>query len=208
MTDNEPGPPEGMLLETWTPGDILYFGPNSRCLAIYGQVCTETIYPLISQLLELELRESCIPIRLYINTEGCSLSDALAAYDILRSVDSPIITIANGLCASAGLILLSAGDLKIATEETIFFYHQAIMPEAGSFVSKDQISETMNGYNISQEKFDKIILENSKIKKAVWRKEFEGKTAKYFNVQQAVDFGLIAGTIPNKKKKKVRLPEV
>jgi len=202
--DNEPT--ESMvavpMFEAWSPGDILYFGPSSRSIAVFGQIGTELVLPVISQILELDGRESSEPIRIHVNTEGGSLSDGFAVYDAARSVKSPIVTIATGLCASAGLLILAAGDLRLATESTVFFYHQAILPSDG-FQSIAQLDATAEGYQIAQQSYDNVIMGRNKIKKTVWKKEFEGKTAKYFNAQQALEYGIINGIIPNNKKKKV-----
>ena len=190
------------MFEAWSPGDVLYFGPSSRSIAVFGQIGTELVLPAISQILELDGRDSKEAIRVHINTEGGSLSDGFAMYDALRSVQAPIVTITTGLCASAGLLILAAGDLKLATESTVFFYHQAILPSEG-FQSIAQLDATAEGYQIAQQSYDNIIITRNKIKKTIWKKEFEGKTAKYFNAEQALEYGIIDGIIPNNKKKKV-----
>ena len=82
-------------MESWSPADVLYFGPLRRAVSLYGPVTRESVFPVISQVLELEQRDPGKPIRLHINTEGGSLSDALALYDALRGVSLSLIHISE-----------------------------------------------------------------------------------------------------------------
>ena len=172
-------------MESWSPADILYFGPLRRAVSLYGPVTRETVFPLISQILELEHREPGKPIRLHINTEGGSLSDALALYDALRGVSGPIVTVATGMCASAGLLLLSAGDLRLATENTLFFYHEPILP-LEEIISKKQLNETVKAYDLCKNSYEKIIKERTGMSDELWLREFDGETSKYFDVKTAI----------------------
>ena len=48
-------------------------------------------------------------IRLFLNTPGGSVIDAMAIYDVMNFVDPDISTYCMGMCASMGSILLSSG---------------------------------------------------------------------------------------------------
>lgn len=190
----------------WTPGDVLYFGSESRSIALYGDVNRSSSLVLISQILELESR-SHKPIKIHLNTDGGALSDALAIYDCLRGIRSPVIIIATGVCASAGLLILSAGDLRVATKHTLFFYHQAILPSE-AFTSRDQIASTNEAYNLCQKRYDKILGQRSTLSKTEYAQEFEGKVSKYFTSKDALQYGLIDGILePQQKAGKIVLEE-
>ena len=187
------------MAEAWTPGDILYYGPENRSVALYSGIGKESALVLVSQLLELENREVA-PIKIHLNTEGGSLSDALAIYDCIRSISSPVIVVATGICASAGLIILSAGDLRLATQNCLFFYHQAILaPE--SISSFEEIDSTHSAYKLCQERYDSILKSRSKMNKTLFKKEFQGRTSKYFTAEEAEEYKLIDGIITLQKKK-------
>ncbi len=186
-------------VESWSPADILYFGPLRRAVSLYGPVTRETVFPLISQVLELEQRDPGKPIRLHINTEGGSLSDALALYDALRGVSGPIITVTTGMCASAGLLLLSAGDLRLATENTLFFYHEPILP-LEEIASRKQLTETAKAYDLCKLSYEKIIKERTGISEKLWAEDFEDETSKYFNVDQALKYNFIDEVISKSEK--------
>lgn len=190
------------LAQSWSPNDILYFGPLRRAIALYGPVTRETVFPLISQVLELEQQQPGIPIRFHINTEGGSLSDALALYDALRGVTSPIIAITTGMCASAGLLLLAAGDLRLATPNTVFFYHEPILP-LEEINSLKNLRQTSEAYNMCKNSYESIIKNRTGITDKVWLSEFDGETSKYFNVDQALKYNFIDDTIPHAKRETI-----
>lgn len=190
------------LAQSWSPNDILYFGPLRRAIALYGPVTRETVFPLISQVLELEQQQPGIPIRFHINTEGGSLSDALALYDALRGVTSPIIAITTGMCASAGLLLLAAGDLRLATPNTVFFYHEPILP-LEEINSLKNLRQTSEAYNMCKNSYESIIKDRTSITDKVWLSEFDGETSKYFNVDQALKYNFIDDTIPHAKRETI-----
>tara|TARA_Y100001968_G_C19291692_1_gene684544 strand:+ start:163 stop:804 length:642 start_codon:yes stop_codon:yes gene_type:complete len=195
---------EKILAEAWSPADILYYGPSSRTISLAGDITKDTTVPLISQLLELDAREPGEPITMYINTEGGTLCDAFSLYDTALSLESPIVTIATGLCASAGLLLLCAGDLRLCHENTVFFYHQAIMP-SDILSSKQNAISTTEAYVMSQEMYDKALLERTKMKKTIWKKEFENCTSKYFTAEAAQKYKFIDGILQKTTKPKIDL---
>ena len=201
MSDQETGiPPLQHLYEAWSPGDVLFYGPSARSLNCYGDINRQSSLVLISQILELETRGED-PITLYLNTDGGVLADALAIYDTLRSIKSPIVTIATGVCASAGLLLLSSGDLRLTYPNTIFFYHQPIFP--GQEVhSSEQIKSTADMYELAKTKYDGIISRRCNMPPEQWNEEFYNRTTKYFTAQEAKNYNMVDGIIPHAEKAK------
>lgn len=65
---------------------------------------------VIAQLLFLESQDKEADIRLYINSPGGSVSSALAIYDTMQFVKCDVSTICIGMAASAGALLLAAGE--------------------------------------------------------------------------------------------------
>ena len=190
------------LAQSWSPNDILYFGPMRRAIALYGPVTRETTFPLISQVLELEQQQPGIPIRFHINTEGGSLSDALALYDALRGITAPIITITTGMCASAGLLLLAAGDLRLATPNTVFFYHEPILP-LDQIDSVKNLEQTSQAYKMCKQTYENIIKNRTGITDKVWMDEFDGETSKYFHVEDALKHNFIDDVVEHAKRELV-----
>ena len=191
----------GVVEPAWGPHDILYFGPLTRAVTLFGPVDKSTVVPAMSQILELNARETKI-IKLYINTDGGNLTDAFALYDIIRTIESPVITIASGMCASAGLILLSAGDYRLSTKNCLFFYHQPIL-NTEIFISKEASNATNEAYNMCDRLYNKTIIDRASMSREVWKENFQDRTVKYFNAYEALKFNIIDEiiTAPNKEYK-------
>jgi ATP-dependent Clp protease protease subunit len=187
----------------WSPRDVTYYGPLTRELCFWGPVNYESSLSIISQLKELEAIDPKSPITLNINTEGGSLSDAYAVYDTLRSIDCPIITIATGMCASAGLALLTAGDYRFASQNTIFFYHQTIL-DGNSLNSLEASEATHQAYEMCHTLYDRTIIENTKMTLSNWNENFKNRTVKYFDAKEALKYGFIDDIIKNTRFKLIK----
>lgn len=64
---------------------------------------------IVAQLLFLDREDSERDIQLYINSPGGEISAGLAIYDTMQLIQAPVSTIAVGMAASFGTILLTAG---------------------------------------------------------------------------------------------------
>jgi len=187
-------------LQIWDPHEHKYFGPSTRSLAFFGDVNEDRARLLISQILHLEQLSETEPITIYLNTQGGSLTEGLAIYDTIKQVSCPVIIVATGLCASAGLLILSSGDYKLSTQNTIFFYHQPVMSDTSVSSTNDMVAFSEH-YNSCKEIADNIILKNSKMKRSIWNANFKNKTSFYFNAEQAISFNLIDDIVESRKIK-------
>ena len=64
---------------------------------------------LVAQLLWLNQEDSERDIQMFINSPGGVINAGLAIYDVMQYIQAPIVTIAVGLAASMGTVLLAAG---------------------------------------------------------------------------------------------------
>lgn len=64
---------------------------------------------IIAQLLWLNSENPNQPINLYINSPGGSVYAGLAIYDTIQMISAPVSTLAVGVTASMGTVLLTAG---------------------------------------------------------------------------------------------------
>jgi len=78
---------------------------------------------VIRALLYLDRAAFCDPITLFINSGGGDVDEALAIYDVMRSIDCPVHTIGTGIVASAAGLLLAAGDTRVAMPSCWFMAH-------------------------------------------------------------------------------------
>jgi len=64
---------------------------------------------VIAQLLFLEKQDSKAPITMYINTPGGHVTAGLAIYDTMQYIKPDVITVAIGMAASMGSVILAGG---------------------------------------------------------------------------------------------------
>lgn len=99
---------------------------ESRTLLLAGPVTDRMARDCSARVMVMERRDPDAPITVMINSPGGSADSGFAIYDLLRFVRPPVLTVVNGLCASAGiLIALSTDkDKRFALPESRFMIHQ------------------------------------------------------------------------------------
>jgi ATP-dependent Clp protease protease subunit len=95
---------------------------GERALDIYSRLLSDRIVYLgteiddgvanviVAQLLHLESDNSDLPIDVYINSPGGSMTAMLAIYDTMQFIHAPVTTTCVGQAASAAAVLLAAGE--------------------------------------------------------------------------------------------------
>ncbi|WP_339872729.1 ATP-dependent Clp protease proteolytic subunit [Brevundimonas sp.] len=87
----------------------------------------DTMASLIcAQLLFLESENPKKEISMYINSPGGQVTSALAIYDTMQYIKSPVSTVCMGMAASAGSLILTAGEpgQRIALPNARVMVHQ------------------------------------------------------------------------------------
>lgn len=83
---------------------------KDRIVFLGSHVTDEIANLIIAQLLFLEADDPDKDIYLYINSPGGSVTAALAIYDTMQYIKPDVVTICMGQAASAGALLLAAGE--------------------------------------------------------------------------------------------------
>ena len=83
---------------------------KERIIFLTGQVYDGVASLLCAQLLFLESENPNKDIAFYINSPGGVVTAGLAIYDTMQYIRSPVSTVCVGLAASAGSLLLTAGE--------------------------------------------------------------------------------------------------
>ena len=81
---------------------------------------------ICAQLLYLESENPKKEISMYINSPGGQVSSALAIYDTMQYIRSPVSTVCMGMAASAGSLILAAGAAgqRVALPNARVMVHQ------------------------------------------------------------------------------------
>lgn len=102
-----------MVIETTGRGerayDIYSLLLKERIVFLGTPITDQVANLVIAQLLYLNRENPEREIQLYINSPGGSVYAGLAIYDTMQLIDAPVSTIAVGLTASMGTVLLAAG---------------------------------------------------------------------------------------------------
>jgi ATP-dependent Clp protease protease subunit len=96
---------------------------------------------IVAQLLYLNREDPEREIQMYINSPGGMIYAGLAIYDTMRQISAPVMTVAVGLTASFGTVLLTAGTKgrRFALPNATMHMHQPWSSGGGGQASDIEI---------------------------------------------------------------------
>lgn len=83
---------------------------DARIVMLADEVSDESAHRLVSELLALSADDPQSDICLFVNSPGGSVLAGLAVYDVMQLIPNDVVTVATGLAASMGQVLLCAGS--------------------------------------------------------------------------------------------------
>jgi len=173
---------------------------EARTLLISGPVDDKMLKEATVRCLAMEQKDSKKPITVFINSPGGSADAGFAIYDLLRFVKPPVITVVNGLCASAGILIHLAADKKrrFCMSESRFMIHQPSTMGRGTASDLDiTAKETLK----LRDRYNRIIADACGKKPEdvteSARRDF------WLDAGQALEYGLVCKVV----KKRDELPE-
>ncbi len=152
---------------------------------------------IVAQLLFLNSQDPEKDINLYINSPGGQITSGLAIYDTMRMITAPVSTIAIGMAASFGTILLTAGakGKRFALPHSTIHLHQPLGGVQGQAADIEieareilRMRDLLNG----------ILREQTKLSDEMIAKYTDRNM--YLTAQQAVEVGLIDAVLETQKK--------
>ena len=172
---------------------------EKRLFYIYGSIDTglnEASFELQSLIQDdimkysKNKKEKVPNINIVINSFGGSLMDTLSFCDIIKSSYAPVITYATGNCFSAALLLLMAGGVSLAFENTSFLIHSPSFFKTGQYCN---VNDAIKHVDNENSYFLKYIENNSDLDMKKIKKIFDSARDYFFNVEEAKDMGIIQG---------------
>ena len=135
----------------------------------YCDVSVESVAELctVVKKVEREFYESIV--RVHIHSDGGDLHAGLAAMDFLKSCKSRVVTIAEGMCASAATFIFLGGDERIVCPNAYLLIHQLGSEFWGKYEEmKDEMQHCerlmkhmkriyLRETNLPEEKLDKLM---------------------------------------------------
>ena len=162
---------------------------TNRIIFLTGEVNDQRANIIIAEFLYLDSINKN-DIYLYINSPGGSVNAGLAIYDTINYINSHVITIGVGLCASMGAFLLSSGYKRYALENTEIMIHEVL---GGAEGSARNIQLQSDRINKTKAKINKILAKNTK--KSLSKIEKDTGKDYYMSTLEAKKYGLIDNII-------------
>ena len=99
---------------------------DARALILAEEVSDKLYRHVAMMLTILERKDPKAPITIYINSPGGSADSGFAIYDLFRFSPCPIITVANGVVASAAVLiyLRTPKERRVSLPNARFLLHQ------------------------------------------------------------------------------------
>lgn len=169
---------------------------KERIIMLTGEIDDTLSEIVCSELIFLNAKDQELPISIYIDSPGGSVTAGMAIYDIMKAIEAPIKTIGLGLCASMAAFLLSSGDkgYRYAYPNAEIMIHQPIGQTQG------QVSdlEIMTKRFISlKNKLNSILASNTN--KSLEEIEKDTDRDNFLTADEAIEYGLIDFKIKTEK---------
>ena len=170
---------------------------KERIIFLTGPIDDNIASLVCAQLLFLESEDPKKEISFYINSPGGIIWSGLAIYDTMQYISSKIMTICIGQAASAGSLLLTAGEkgMRFSLPNSRIMVHQPSGGYQGQVTDIEiQTKEIIKTKKRLNEIYSKHTGKNLKDINSIMERD------KYFSPQEAITFGLIDKVIEKREK--------
>lgn len=155
--------------------DLVSKASQAAIYTFYGPVTKDSVARCMEELGNWARREPGCNITLIFNSPGGSIIDGLALFDFiqeLRVKGHYIETVALGMAASMGGILLQAGDKRVVGKNAMVLIHEASMGTGGK---TSEIEDEVAFVKRLQEKLLDILAERSTMTKTSIKRKWMRK---------------------------------
>ncbi len=161
---------------------------KDRIIFLTGPIDDHTANLVIAQLLFLESEDPKKEIFLYINSPGGSVTAGLAIVDTMNHIKPDVATVAVGIAASAGAVILACGKKgkRFALPNTEVMIHQ---PMGGVEGQASDIAITAKHILKTRENLNKLLARQSGQSLAQIEKDVERDY--FMSADEAKKYGLI-----------------
>ena len=169
---------------------------KTRSILISGEIDKKMAEKVVSQLLMLEA-ENDDPIKVFIDSPGGDVDSAYAIFDMIRFVKPKVTMIAMGLAASAGVLVLLAGDKenRFGFPNSHYLIHQ---PLSGIRGVATEIEIHAKEIEKTRQKINALIAKETG--KSLAQVEKDTDRDYWLSAEEALDYGLISKIISNRSQ--------
>jgi len=190
-----------MVIETDGRGerayDIYSLLLKERIIFLGTPINDQVANVIVAQMLFLNSQDPDKDINLYINSPGGQITSGLAIYDTMRMITAPVSTIAIGMAASMGTILLTAGTKgkRYALPHSTIHLHQPLGGVQGQAADIEiEAKEILRMRDL----LNRILHEQTTMSDELISKYTDRNM--YLTAEQAVEVGLIDGVLEPRAK--------
>lgn len=192
MSEKNPQSLIPMVIETSGRGerayDIYSLLLRERIIFLGTPINDQVSNLIVAQLLYLDREDSDKQVYMYINCPGGGIYSGLAIYDTMQQLSAPISTVAVGVTASFGTLLLAAGtkDMRYALPHATIHLHQ---PMGGAQGQATDIEIQAKEILRLREKLNTILAKHTEQPLEVIERDTERDF--YMDGEAAKEYGLI-----------------
>ncbi len=181
-----------MVIETTGRGerafDIYSLLLRNRLIFLGTPITDQVANLTVAQLLFLNQEDRDAPINMYINSPGGQVYAGLAIYDAMQMISNPISTVAVGVTASFGTVLLAAGTKgqRYALPHATIHLHQ---PLGGAQGQVTDIEIQAKEFLRLRTKLNEILMKHTNQPEEVIERDTERDF--WMDSAAAVEYGLV-----------------
>ena len=143
---------------------------------------------IVAQLLWLNSEDPNQPINMYINSPGGHIHAGLAIYDTMQMISAPVSTVAVGMTASMGTVLLASGT----TGRRYAFPHATIPMHPASSGAQGYTEDVRIAFREQERIQTQLFQLVSKHVKRDWKEiERDFERDRYMTSLEAKEYGLV-----------------
>ena len=200
-----------MNMDFLPAAQVMVTDQNQRSFDVYSMLLRNRIVYLgtaiddkvansiVAQLLFLSNEDREAPIQMYINSPGGGVYAGLAIYDAMLVIPNPISTLAVGVTASFGTVLLTAGTKgqRYALPNATIHMHQ---PLGGAQGQATEIEIQAREILRLKARLNQVLASHTG--QTVEAIQHDTERDRYMSAAQAVEYGLVdhVMTIPEGKR--------
>jgi ATP-dependent Clp protease, protease subunit len=165
---------------------------RERIIFLGSEVTDQVANRICAQLLLLSAEDPERDINLWINSPGGSVYSGMAIYDTMQFIDNDVSTVAMGMAASMGQLLLCAGTAgkRYALPHARIMMHQ---PSGGLGGTASDIKiQAEQSLHIKKQMFQLIGVHTGQ---SIEQIEADADRDRWFTAEQALEYGFIDNVV-------------
>lgn len=159
--------------------------PNIYFVQLVGEIDAPRVRETIEELSIANAKNYVDEVQLTLVTYGGDLLYSFALYDHIEHFSKPVNIIAEGVCMSAGVMILQAAQKRLSTPNTLFMVHPSITHVEEK--AYHEFLSIVDQYKKNHELFVKLSIQRSGISTEEFEKVCTPR--KYLSAADALKFG-------------------